>query len=607
MAVAVGAGAVLVDGGPVGAGFRSALSPALGLDRLSAFFVLVVAVAAVPALLYACDALRDAPHAGALAALTGAFLLSLLLVLAARDVVTFLAGWELMTLLPASAILLVRRDASTRRTVFVYLAITHLGGVGVWVALLALADAGAIGGTAPSGGVQALVAAAALVGFGTKAGLMPLHAWLPRAHPVAPSHVSALMSGVMVKVALYGLIRVLFEWDAPAPSWAGAVLLGLGLLSALAGVVYALVAGELKRLLAFSTIENVGIVALGLGASIVLAQRGAHLWAALAFAAALLHVANHAAIKTLLFLAAGAFGGAIGSLELDRLGGLLCRMPWCGWPFLVGCGGLAGVPLLAGFASEWLTLQSLLQLAYQSAPGVAIAGALAAAGLAATVALAALCFAKVAGLVLLGAPREETSLNVIRVPASTWVALALAAGLCVVLGLVAGVLVPVLAGLAPGGVPVPAGVGLTLPGTGGLQALGIAVVLVALTLLVRLVMRTGRAETRAAWACGQPVVPALGWTSAGFTKPLRLVLETLLRPRREVTVQAGHGVVQEVTYRAEVPHLFDAWLYAPVHRGALRWAALARRLQAGSVRVYLGYLLAVLAILLALVRLGWLA
>lgn len=605
--MALGAGILLLDGGSVGAGFHSALTPSLGLDRLSAFFVLVVAVAAVPALLYACDALQDAPHAGALAGLTAAFLLSLLLVLVARDVVTFLVGWELMTLLPASAILLVRRDASTRRTVFVYLAITHLGGVGVWVALLALADVGAIGGTPPSGGVQALVAGAALVGFGTKAGLMPLHAWLPRAHPVAPSHVSALMSGVMVKVALYGLIRVLFEWDAPAPLWAGFVLMGLGLLSALAGVIYALVARELKRLLAFSTIENVGIVALGLGASIVLAQRGAHMWAALAFAAALLHVANHAAIKALLFLCAGAFGGAVGSLELDRLGGLLSRMPWCGWPFLVGCGALAGVPLLAGFASEWLTLQALLQLAYQSAPGVALVGALAAAGLAATAGLAAFCFVKVAGLVLLGSPRGEAGASRIRVPAATRGALAGAAAVCVALGLVPGVLVPLLAGLAPGDASVSAGIALALPGTGGLPALGVAVVLVLLTALVRLATRSPRAARSPAWACGQPVVPALAWTSAGFAKPLRLVLEAALRPRRAMALQTRHGVVQAIAYRTEVPHLFDAWLYAPAHRVALRSAAVARRLQAGSMRVYLGYLLAVLAILLALVRLGWLA
>jgi hydrogenase-4 component B len=607
LAMAAGAGVVLVGDRPVGARFHSALTPALGLDRLSAFFVLVVVSVAVPALLFARDALRDAQHAGALSALTAGFLASLMLVLAARDVVTFLAGWELMTLLPAGAILLESRSRSARRTVFVYVAITHLGGVGVWVALLALAHAGAIGGTPPTGAVRALVAGSALVGFGTKAGVMPLHAWLPRAHPLAPYHVSALMSGVMVKVALYGLIRVVFAWDAPAPLWVGGVLLGLGLLSALAGVLYALVQRELKRLLAFSTIENVGIVTLGLGASIVLAARGAEVWAALAFAAALLHVVNHATFKALLFLAAGAFGRATGTLELDRLGGLLVRMPWCGWPFLVGCAAIAGLPLLGGFASEWLTLQSLLQLAYQATPVLAIAGALAAAGLAATAGVAVFCFVKVAGLVLLGAPRSAAAASAAEQPIATRLALVLLALLCVMLGLVPGVLAPLLVELAPGPVHPSGGVGLALPATGGLPALGLVTALVVLVVLVRRATRGPRAVMRPAWACGQPHVPALAWTSAGFTKPLRLVLEAALRPRREVRVEVRGGVVQAVTHHVEMPYLFDTWLYAPAHRVALRGAAVARRLQAGSLRAYLGYLLAVFALLLALTRLGWLA
>ena len=255
-----------------------------------------------------------------------------------------------------------------RHAVFVYLAVTHVGGAGVWISVLALAHYGALSGTgtlaAQGGGPEALVLVAALIGFGTKAGLMPLHSWLPRAHPVAPSNFSALMSGVMIKVALYGLIRVLFEWAAPVPLWAGLALLGAGLLSALGGVLYALFQHDLKRLLAFSSIENVGIVALGLGASLVFAWAGDPTWATIAFAAALLHVVNHALVKALLFLAAGSFERAVGPLDLDRLGGLLRRMPWTGGAFLVGAMAIAGLPPLNGFASEWLTLQALVHLAF---------------------------------------------------------------------------------------------------------------------------------------------------------------------------------------------------------------------------------------------------
>ena len=304
---------VLIDGAPVGAGFRSAVDPALGLDALSGFFLVVLCVIALPALAFAHDGLRDMPRAGALAALTSGFLLAMAGLVAARDVTTFLACWELMTLVPAAAILVARQDAEVRGAVFVYLAVTHLGGVGVWVALLVLAHEGALGG-APlgPGGLQTLVAVAALVGFCTKAGVVPLHVWLPRAHPVAPSHISALMSGVMIKLALYGLVRVLFEWLTAPPLWIGLALLAAGALSALAGVLYALMQHELKRLLAFHSIENVGIIVLGLGASLLLAARGEPVWSALAFAAALLHTLNHAVFKAALFLGAGAFGHAVG-------------------------------------------------------------------------------------------------------------------------------------------------------------------------------------------------------------------------------------------------------------------------------------------------------
>src|SRR5262249_21243074 len=281
--------------------------PALGLDALSGFFLVVLCVVALPALVFARDGLRETPRAGALAALTGAFVLAMAGLVAARDVTTFLACWGLMALLPAATILVARQDAEARGAVFTYLAVTHVGGVGVWVAMLMLAQTGALGG-APlgPGGSQALIAVAALVGFSTKAGVVPLHVWLPRAHPIAPSHVSALMSGVMIKLALYGLIRVLFEWLTAVPLWVGLGLLGAGALSALAGVLYALMQHELKRLLAFHSVENVGIIVLGLGASLVLAARGEPAWSALAFAAALLHTLNHAVFKAGLFLGAGA-------------------------------------------------------------------------------------------------------------------------------------------------------------------------------------------------------------------------------------------------------------------------------------------------------------
>jgi len=589
--------ATLFRGESAGGGFREGVSPALGLDPLSGFFLALLGLTAVPTLVYARAYLRADPGSRAAGALSAAFLLSLAGVLVARDVSTFLAGWELMTLVPAAAILVLRRDAEVRSAVQAYVAITHLGGAGVWIALLALAAPGSLGATA-----QTLVAVAALIGFGTKAGLVPLHSWLPRAHPVAPAPFSALMSGMMVKVALYGLIRVQFEWLGTPPRWLGLTLLAAGLLSALGGVLWALMQQELKRLLAYSSIENVGIVVTALGASILLTDP---LWAGFAFAAALLHIANHAVFKVLLFLGAGAFERATGALDLDRLGGLLRRMPWTGGAFGVGCLAIAGLPPLNGFASEWLTLQSLAHLAFDGPLGIGLAGAAALAGIAATAALALLCFVKVAGLVLLGPPRREECAAAMDAPLEMRAALVALAALCVIGGLVPGLLLPTLAALAPGDLGfASASPGLDLPDTGSLPGPALALALVVLVVLLARARGSRRAAPAPSWACGQPVVPTLNWTSAGFTKPLRLVLEAVLRPRRELEVSRAGGVVQRIHYSRELSSPADRLLYRPAIAAALRGAALARRLQTGNVRTYAAYLLALVVGLLVLARTG---
>jgi hydrogenase-4 component B len=600
----------LVGGDLLGAGFRSTIAPALGLDPLSGFFLAVLGLTALPTLVFARDYLPATQGARAMGALTAAFLLSLAGVLAARDVSTFLAFWELMTLVPAAAILIARRDEATRASVYAYLAMTHLGGAGVWIALLTLAHDGALGDpsalAAAGTGAQTLVAIAALIGFGTKAGFIPLHSWLPRAHPVAPAHLSALMSGMMIKVALYGLIRVEFQWLGATPRWLGLALLAIGLLSSLGGVLWALVQHDLKRLLAYHSIENVGIIALGLGASLLFADGGNRTWAAIAFAAALLHIANHAIFKTLLFLGAGALERAVGSLELDHLGGLLRRMPWTGGAFLVGSMAIAGLPPLNGFASEWMVLQSLLHVASDRPLGVALSGGVALAGLAMTAALALLCFVKVVGLVLLGSPRRAECEAAVDPPAGMRAGMVALAGCCILLGLVPGLVLPTLAGLAPGA---PAStlarhLGLVLPGTGSYLPLPLGLGLAALTLGLIALRGKRSAAPAPSWACGQPVVGALSWSSAGFTKPLRLVLEAVFRPRREIEVRVGGGMVQSVTYEGHVPALMDASVYEPTVQAGLRAASVVRRLQSGNVRTYAAYLLGLVIGLLVLVYTG---
>jgi hydrogenase-4 component B len=616
---AAGAGALavagfwlLATGGSIGAAFTDALRPRLGVDGLSALFLGTLGLVAAPVLVFSVRYLRPDRSGRAIGALTAPFLLALALVLAARDPLTFLTGWELMTLLPAGIILVARGgDRHARTTVFTYLAITHLGGVGTWVAILLLARHGAIGaGTAigSGSGLQVGIAVAALIGMGTKAGVMPLHAWLPRAHPIAPAPVSALMSGVMIKVGIYGLIRVLVDWVGVLPPWFGVLVLAVGALSAVGGVVYALFQHELKRLLALHSIENIGIIVLALGACLVLRARGADEWAAYALGAALLHTVNHAVFKALLFLGAGAFERATGSLELDRLGGLLRRMPWTGTAFLIGAMAIAGLPPLNGFASEWSTMQALIRLPGYGTAGDGLAGAAALAALAATAALALMCFVKVVGLALLGPYRRESPVE--EAPPAMAGPVVFLAGVCVVLGVAPGPLFGAVSALAPwAAVSTTAtttarGIGLDLPGTGSLPGAGIAVLLVALTIALVLLRGRRSAPRAPSWACGQPVGPELRWTSAGFTKPLRLVLEVVLRPEREITVRSAGEVVQEVTYRGHVPQLIDERIYRPVARRAVVAAEHARRLQSGSLGMYLAYLIGLVLVLLAAARFG---
>ncbi|MBN1171471.1 MAG: hypothetical protein JXA67_04795, partial [Micromonosporaceae bacterium] len=477
---------------------------------------------------------------------------------------------------------------------------------------------GLIGGSATglATGTQLCIALAALIGMGTKAGIMPLHVWLPRAHPTAPAPVSALMSGVMIKIAIYALIRVLVEWVGILPTWFGILVLATGALSALGGVIYAIFQHELKRLLALHSIENIGIIVLGLGACLILRAEGAPALAGFALAAALLHTLNHAVFKALLFLGAGSFERAVGTLHLDRLGGLLRRMPWTGAAFLVGAMAIAGLPPLNGFASEWTTMQSLLRVtltsadrAGASAATAGAAGAIALAALASTAALALLCFVKVVGLVLLGPARyrEDTRPAPVGEAAGPMViATGFLALACFVLGLAPGPVFRALTRLTDPTLAVdPADtVVLDLPGTGGFPSVGLAALLLAVTAGFMLLRGRQTAAPAPNWACGQTVEPSLNWTSAGFSKPLRLVLRPVLRSRHEVTAREDGGVLREVSYRGRVPQLIDDHLYRPLARWSVTAAVQARRLQSGSLSRYATYLIGLIVVLLGAARIG---
>jgi hydrogenase-4 component B len=598
--------------------FRPApfLSLGLRVDPLAAAFLLALGAGTLVASLGAIGYARhyDGHGGPRLAAACALFVATMLVVLLADGVYTFLLAWETMSLVGYLLVVHEHEREDVRRAGFIYLVMSHLGTAFVVAGFLWLA---ALGGTMELAGLAAVPLApltrdvayvALLLGFATKAGAVPVHVWLPRAHPVAPSHVSALMSGVMLKVALYGIARVAFDVLAGGPAWWGWLVLALGLLSAVLGILRALMERDLKRVLAYSSIENVGIVLVGFGAALVLRAGGLDGAAALALTAGLLHALNHALFKSLLFLGAGAVDRATGTRDLEKLGGLARRMPQTAALILVGCLSIAALPPLNGFASEWLTFQALLATG-TTGRGAAVAAAAAAALLALSGGLAAACFVRVYGVAFLGLPRSPAVEGAGEAGVPVRLALAAAAGLCLAIGLLPGAAIGLL-GRAAGAVPADwASSAATLPTPGAAgstpsAALGIGLLLAAgLWLALRLL---GPAPFRrgAVWVCGFPLESRMQYGATAFAEPLRLFFRALLRPERSVHAEwvlAPH-FVGRLTTRGSTQRLIEHHLYTPTTRALLRFANQLRVIQSGSLRLYLLYLFAALLTLLAVAR-----
>jgi hydrogenase-4 component B len=588
------------------------------LDGLSIFFGLViVAISAVTAL-YGLGHGRHKPALPGSGVLFVLFILAMLGVVVAGDAFTFLIAWESMSLVSCALVLTDHHRDSVRRAGWAYAVMSHAATACIVAAFLLMArESGSLAfaeWSARASSLDALTAsivfALGLVGFGTKAGMIPLHVWLPRAHPVAPAHVSALMSGVMIKLGIYGLVRLSFEWLPIGPAWWGQLILVLGAVSAVLGVLYALMEHDLKRLLAYHSVENIGIILMGLGTALVARSLDLGAVVAIALAAALFHVANHATFKALLFMGAGAIDSVVGTRELERLGGLLRRMPFTGACFLIGSAAIAGLPPLNGFTSEWLTYQSLISLGRGSTePQIALVPLMAVGALALTAALALACFVKAFGVAFLGIARSPHAAAATEVGALERVAMATLAVSCVALGLGAapvvsliGALVPI-ASFAAGGVTF-AG---TTPPAGQLQVPGVTVSVLALSALALAAPRLlGPIRTRVVetWACGVQLHVINQYTSVAFAKPIRLMFRDIVRPVREVGVvhRAGTRFVASVHYHAYIAPVFERYVYSALTSRLVAGAHLVRRLQNGSLQTYLAYVFVALLVALVLAR-----
>jgi formate hydrogenlyase subunit 3/multisubunit Na+/H+ antiporter MnhD subunit len=590
----------------------------LRLDSLSAFFLMVIGAATAGVSAFAAGYFRkgEGTPPGLLCLEYHLFLASMAMVVLADDAYAFMVMWETMALSSFFLVTANHRIAEIRRAGYLYLLVAHVGAIGILMCFgLLQANTGdytfANMRAQPLQPFWASVAfLLAVFGFGAKAGILPLHVWLPEAHPAAPSPVSALMSGVMLKTAVYGLLRVSFDLLGMQLWWWGALLLALGLVSALYGVVFAAIQVDMKRLLAYSSIENIGLLFAAIGLALIFSAYDMQILAALALTACLYHVAGHALFKSLLFIGTGSVLHATGERNLGKLGGLIRYTPWVAWATLIGVLASAGLPPLGGFVSEWLLLQSFLFTPGLPHPVLNMLIPVVAALIALVAALAGYTMVKFFGVIFLGQPREEKLARA--QDAGGWERagmLWLAAG-CVVLGLMPNQFIqlidPVTREL------VQAGLGTTVSASGWLLApagvarasygpviflLGIAASFALAWLLVRRFYH-GRLRRSPPWACGFPWQTArMQDTAEGFGQPIRQIFEPFFRMQRELPTPFD----ERPRYRVNADDHLWHWLYLPIAAATARLARLIGLLQQGRIAVYLMYSFVTLIVMLLMV------
>ena len=574
-----------------------------GVDLLSAFFLLLVLLVGGASALYGLEYLAPEARRRPVAAthlLTAFEIAALALVVTARSAMPFLMAWEVMAVLAYFLVAFDSEQADVRRAGLIYLIGTHTGTLvlialfafwGQFAGTLSFDALAAAAPQLPAGG--AMIFTLALVGFGFKAGLVPLHFWLPGAHGVAPSHVSALMSGVVIKMGIYGLLRTV-SLVGPPPAWWGWLILCLGLASGVLGVLWALTQHDLKRLLAYHSVENIGIILLGLGIGALGARYDASMLAVLGFAGAALHALNHALFKSLLFLGAGAVQRATGTRLIDQLGGLERRMPLTWAAFLVGSVAIVGLPPLNGFVSEWIVYQGLLQSATVPPMRAAV---FAVAGLALIGALALACFAKVGGAVFLGRPRTAATERGREVGGGLLAPMGALAAACVVIGVVPVLVVtPALrVGASIAGIgtdsasEAAAAVGPALQWI-SFMAFGLVAMVGAGWWLRRVLLRRRPQVWTETWGCAYARPnPRMQYTAASFAAPLVVAYGTVAGV--QVTREPGHFH----THATDV--VLDRVVF-PLWATVRTWALTVRPMQQGRLWLYLLYLLGALLVLL---------
>jgi len=593
------------------------------IDRLSAFFLVVVNLGAGLASLYGLGYGRHEHAPGRVLPFFPAFLAGMNMVVLADDAFSFLLSWEFMSLGSWALVMAHHREPENSRAAYIYLLMASFGTLALLLGFGLLAGPDGAYGFAeiraahPSARVAGLVLALALLGAGSKAGLVPLHVWLPLAHPAAPSHVSALMSGIMTKVAVYGFVRIVFDLLGPPAPWWSMVVLALAGITAVLGVLYALMEHDLKRLLAYHTVENIGIIFIGLGLALAFQANDLAAPAALALTAALLHVFNHSLFKSLLFFGSGAVLVATGERDMEHLGGLIHRMPVTAFTFLIGSAAISALPPLNGFASEWLTFQAILLSPQLPQWGLKFLVPAVGGMLALSAALAAACFVKAFGMSFLGRARRPAAAAAQEVDRWSLAAMLVLSLLCVLVGIFPGLaidaLAPAIRDLAHGArmpvqsvdpwftvIPVTA----SRSSYNGLLVLAFIILSASLTAFTvhRLASRAIRRS--APWDCGYPDSnPITQYTAGSFAQPIRRVFGTLAFAARERVDMPLPGELRPARLAVQLRDLVWDGVYRPIAVGVGFGADQLNHLQFLTIRRYLSLVFVALVFLLTVLAL----
>ncbi|WP_375722934.1 hydrogenase 4 subunit B [Arcobacter sp. KX21116] len=589
--------------------FESLLySPTFILNPLGNFFSFVVSLVSLASSVYAIQYSQEYENKGSLAVMASmfnAFILSMLLLISSSDVFWFIIFWECMTVISAYLICFNDSKASLK-AIMIYLGIAHIGAMCITAAFLLLAsqsgslEFSSFENVTLSPVMASVIFILAFIGFGSKAGMFPMHVWLPKAHPAAPTNVSALMSGVMIKIAIFGIIK--FCLWLPVMKWWGLLIITVGAISAILGVLYALVQHDYKALLAYHSVENIGIILLGIGTGVYGIAANMPSLAAVGFLAGLYHILNHATFKGLLFLGAGSVLYSTHTKDMDALGGLARKMPLTAFAFLIGSLSITAIPPLNGFISEWFTYQGMIQGALSEYVSSRVVFTISIIALALTGALAIMCFVKVYSVIFGGVPRDEKIFQKAKeVPITMVIGMFILVAGCVAFGLGANVVVEnimlVISSFsntynATNGIIVTSPIGSIVSPV--LIAVVIAVSLL-LPLLIVKISRANKSKPRLTdpWACGFKYDSRMQMTASPFTGDLRRLLNWLYKSETKVIDQ---GYFKPVIYETHAKDVWWSYLYEPVIKLTLNTAKLVAKMQNGNVNAYSLYILLALCL-----------